>query len=255
MAKIFISHASEDKSEVAKPLTDLLRAKGLEVWYDEYELTLGDSLRRSIDNGLKESDFGLVILSQNFFNKNWTEYELDSLIILEISYSKKIILPIWHNIELQDVLEYSPHLANKLAAKTSSGLEKVVNDILTVIDKSRDIPVSLKKEYVNRSSKNDFINHQSIIDLLKHIKERTLYLWIGLTEFKGDKSIKEDIKESTLIAIKDSIDRLNLMGLLSYETKYAYNMITTNEKVYSISVFDVSTQLKNLIALIHQEKI
>lgn len=82
MVKIFISHASEDKSEVAKPLTDLLRAKGVEVWFDEYELTLGDSLRKSIDKGLKESDFGLVILSHAFFDKNWTEYELDSLITL-----------------------------------------------------------------------------------------------------------------------------------------------------------------------------
>lgn len=82
-----------------------------------------------------------------------------------------------------------------------------------------------------------------------------MYLWTGLTELKGDESVKEEIKESTMMAIRNSIDRLQIMGLLSYETKFSYNMITTKEKVYSISVFNISTQLKNLIALIHQNKV
>jgi len=49
---LFICHASEDKNEVARPLAEALRTKGLKVWYDEFTLTLGDSLDESIDNGL-----------------------------------------------------------------------------------------------------------------------------------------------------------------------------------------------------------
>ncbi|MCK5039521.1 MAG: toll/interleukin-1 receptor domain-containing protein [Candidatus Aenigmarchaeota archaeon] len=66
---VFICHASEDKGSIAKPLADKLKDNDLEVWYDEFTLKLGDKLRRSIDNGLKESKYGIVILSESFFTK------------------------------------------------------------------------------------------------------------------------------------------------------------------------------------------
>jgi len=96
-------------------------------------------------------------------------------------------------------------------------------------------------------------NQEIIIELLKELKEQTKYLWVGLYEFKADYGVvTEDIKESTLSAIKNSIDKLQLMGLLTYETKYSYEMITTKEKVYSISISNMTTELKNLIRLIHK---
>ena len=76
----FISHASEDKEELVRPLADALVERGLKVWYDEFNLTVGDSLRRSIDKGLAKSRFGIVVLSSSFFAKNWTQYELDGLV-------------------------------------------------------------------------------------------------------------------------------------------------------------------------------
>ena len=66
---VFISHAGEDKVEVARPLTDALTASGLRVWLDENELHLGDSLRAKIDHGLAHSRFGVVVLSPSFFCK------------------------------------------------------------------------------------------------------------------------------------------------------------------------------------------
>jgi hypothetical protein len=66
---VFVSHASEDKPAVARPLTELLQRAGLKVWLDENELTLGDSLSRKIDEGLARSAFGVVILSKNSFKK------------------------------------------------------------------------------------------------------------------------------------------------------------------------------------------
>ena len=60
---VFISHATEDKEEVARPLARALDAEGLRVWYDEFELRIGDSLRRKIDTGVARSRFGVVIIS------------------------------------------------------------------------------------------------------------------------------------------------------------------------------------------------
>jgi hypothetical protein len=76
---IFLSHASEDKDEVARPLAIMLRKRGYSVWFDEFTLKLGDSLRRSIDSGLGKCDFGIVVLSPSFFAKEWTQKELDAL--------------------------------------------------------------------------------------------------------------------------------------------------------------------------------
>jgi hypothetical protein len=62
---VFISHAWEDKGFV-RPLAEILRSLGLKVWYDEFTLQIGDSLSRSIDAGLAESRYGLVVISPAF---------------------------------------------------------------------------------------------------------------------------------------------------------------------------------------------
>lgn len=129
---VFISHASEDKETVARPLADLLRRAGLRVWIDESQLRLGDSLRQRIDHGLSRSSFGVVILSRAFFLKDWPQRELNGLVAREIS-SQKVILPVWHEIDREFVTRYSPHLADKLAVSTSRGLEAVARAILEVL--------------------------------------------------------------------------------------------------------------------------
>lgn len=66
---VFISHASEDKDSIVKPLAECLTKNGVKVWYDEFELKIGDSLSKSIDRGLTASNYGLVVLSESFFEK------------------------------------------------------------------------------------------------------------------------------------------------------------------------------------------
>ncbi len=114
----FISHAHEDKDDLVRPLAEALQERGLVVWYDEFELKVGDSLRRSIDRGLAKSRFGIVVLSPSFFAKNWTQYELDGLVAKEM-LGGKVILPIWHKVSKNEVLGYSPSLADKVALSTS----------------------------------------------------------------------------------------------------------------------------------------
>jgi hypothetical protein len=113
----FISHASEDKAGLVKPLAIALAKLGYRIWYDEFELRVGDSLRQSIDRGLVNSRFGIVVLSPAFFAKNWPQYELNGLTAREME-GHKVILPIWHSVDRADVLAYSPPLADKVALST-----------------------------------------------------------------------------------------------------------------------------------------
>jgi hypothetical protein len=113
---VFISHATDDKDAIVRPLAHALREEGLDVWYDEFELRVGSSLRRNIDTGLANSRFGAVVLSEAFFNKGWTNYELDGLVTRDVaSGGGQIILPIWHRVTKDEVLRYSPSLADKVA--------------------------------------------------------------------------------------------------------------------------------------------
>lgn len=132
---IFISHASEDKELVARPLYKALVAKGWKVWFDEVELELGDSLRRKIDEGLSKCRYGVVILSPSFFQKEWPRRELDGLVARETASGKKAILPIWHNIDHGGVAKHSPTLADRYAAQVSEGIEVVAAKIISVFER------------------------------------------------------------------------------------------------------------------------
>ncbi|HET7181534.1 MAG TPA: DUF1883 domain-containing protein [Candidatus Limnocylindrales bacterium] len=116
---VFISHAGEDKADIVRPLAVALRDLGLVVWYDEFELKLGDSLRRKIDRGLVASRFGVVVLSPSFFEKGWPNYELDGLVTREVVGGQPLILPLWHNVTRDDVVKYSPSLADKVSRPTA----------------------------------------------------------------------------------------------------------------------------------------
>lgn len=131
---VFISHASEDKDSVVRPLAQALVTKGMKVWYDEFELKIGDSLRRKIDRGLAKSKFGIVVLSQSFIKKGWTNYELDGIISKAIT-GEQVLLPIWHGITKQEVLDYSPSLADKVARNTASyTVEEIAEEIAELIN-------------------------------------------------------------------------------------------------------------------------
>lgn len=130
---VFISHASEDKDAVVRPLANALVQHGLRVWYDEFELKIGDSLRRKIDKGLANSRFGIVVLSRDFINKGWTNYELDGIISKAVS-GEQVMLPIWHEITKQEIIAYSPSLADKVARNTSSyTIDEIANEIAELI--------------------------------------------------------------------------------------------------------------------------
>lgn len=136
---VFISHATEDKDSIVRDLANALRGLGLEIWYDEFTLRIGDNLRRKIDAGLSSSRFGVVVLSPHFFAKEWSQYELDGLVTREMGGEQQIILPLWHNVSRADVAAVSPSLANKVALRTVDlSVDEIASQIADVVTAKDD---------------------------------------------------------------------------------------------------------------------
>ena len=133
---VFISHATEDKDTIARPLRDALTKLGVTVWLDEAQIRIGHSLRRKIDDGIRSSRFGVVILSDSFFRKGWTNHELDGLVTRTVA-GEQSLLPIWHDLTIDEVMAYSPSLADKVAMNTSDySIEDIAGQIAEVVNHS-----------------------------------------------------------------------------------------------------------------------
>lgn len=131
---LFISHASEDKESVVQPLVNELKELGIKVWYDKFTLRVGDSLREKIDEGLQKSRYGTIIISTSFIQKNWTEYEFNSMITKEMN-GHKMILPIWHKITKDEVISFSLALADRVALNTSTNsIKEIAEQLADVIN-------------------------------------------------------------------------------------------------------------------------
>ena len=108
---VFLSHASEDKDDIARPLALALRQRGLRVWFDEFELRIGDKLIAKLNAGINASQFGILVFSKNFFGKDWTEYELNTLETMAVT-DDYILFPILHNISAEELRAYRASLAD-----------------------------------------------------------------------------------------------------------------------------------------------
>lgn len=135
---LFISHDSRDKEAIAKPLTNhLQKTYRYKVWLDAYTLQVGDSLRSSIERGLKECKVCVVILTPAFLaNTGWTKKEFDSVFTREIVERDEVIFPVWSGITPREVYEYSPSLADRVGANWDDGIVKVAQQIHSALDPS-----------------------------------------------------------------------------------------------------------------------
>ena len=135
----FLCHDSKDKEAFVSELALRLQKMMCPVWYDEYSLEVGDSLRESIEKGIKECKKCILVLSPNFFsNEGWTKAEFDSIYMKEIVEQNRIMLPVWHNVTAEDVYEYSPRLADRLGIPTSLGVEEVARRLYRAILKESE---------------------------------------------------------------------------------------------------------------------
>ena len=105
------------------------------VWYDDFTLKVGDSLRGSIEQGLKECPKCIVVLTPHFLsNEGWSRREYDSIFTRELVEQKQVILPIWDGVSAEDVYKYSPILADRVGVPWSKGVEEVARRLLRAMD-------------------------------------------------------------------------------------------------------------------------
>jgi hypothetical protein len=139
--RIFISHATEDKANFVRPLAEALK-QHFDIWYDEYELTVGDSLVKKINEGLSACDYGVVVLSSSFFQKKWPQAELDGLFALE-GTSRKVILPVWKDVSEDDISEIR-------RAVEVSNRTREITVTESVIEKAKLIDQTLQERSINQ---------------------------------------------------------------------------------------------------------
>lgn len=112
----FISHSSNDKDSIARPIAEGLSKLLCPVWYDEYSLKVGDRLRESIEKGIKECKRCILIITPNYLaNLGWAKTEFDGVFSKEHIFLEDCILPIWSGVTAKEVYEYSPSMANRVA--------------------------------------------------------------------------------------------------------------------------------------------
>jgi|GEM_PF-1494479 len=91
--KVFISYSSKDKHLVQR-LADDLTNNNISVWYDEWELKVGDSLSNKIQTGIEESSWLIIVISENSTNSKWVNLELKSALTIELDKNGVFILPV-----------------------------------------------------------------------------------------------------------------------------------------------------------------
>lgn len=135
---VFVSHASPDKDSFVRPFAEALDALGVSVWFDEFVLKPGSSLRRSIDEGIRKARYGIVVLSPAFLGgRPWTEHELDGLVNGYV-YNRQVLLPIWHGVDAEAVSAYSPSLADKVGIPTDDRTAAdIAAEVAEFIEESR----------------------------------------------------------------------------------------------------------------------
>lgn len=116
---VFISHANKDKSDFVDALNDSLKKLGVSIFYDKESLEWGDVWKDRILSGTQKAEFAIIVISENFFDREWTEKELNEFLSRQNRNGQKIILPIIHNISVQQLAQKYPAVADIQAIDSS----------------------------------------------------------------------------------------------------------------------------------------
>ena len=119
MYDVFISHANADKATYVDDLKKSLDKLNIQVFYDKDTLEWGDNWKDKILEGAKKAEFAIIVISENFFGREWTEKELTDFLSRQNRNGQKTILPILHNITVAQLQEKYPAVADIQALDSS----------------------------------------------------------------------------------------------------------------------------------------
>ncbi len=95
---VFISHANKDKVSFVDELFKTIKRLGVNVFYDTDTFSWGDNWKQLIYEGTAQSEFAIIVISENFFDREWAEKELKEFLERQNTSGQKIILPLLYNI-------------------------------------------------------------------------------------------------------------------------------------------------------------
>ena len=134
---VFISHANKDKLSYVNDLNRAIKKLGINVFYDTDVLSWGDNFKQVILDGTAKSEFAIIVISKNFFDREWTERELDEFLAQQTATGQKIVLPLLYGVTLDELKEKYPTLGD-IQAITSKDYTKP------------EIAILLAKELIKR---------------------------------------------------------------------------------------------------------
>jgi len=186
MVKIFICHCSEDKKDVARPLATALIQEGYEVWFDESIINGGDSILEKINEGLKGTEYGIVIFSKSFFlMRKWPMMELNALAAKETN-ERKIIIPIWHRITSEEMINNFPILADRYGLTTDIGISKIVEQIKKAIEKSDMKYLEYEPDFISRLRKKILPKYIEATESKSIVERGSTIIFSGRTNNKPE---------------------------------------------------------------------
>jgi hypothetical protein len=179
---IFMSHSSKDKFFV-RTLAEHFRKYGVDVWLDEAEINIGDSLTEKIGEAIERTDYVGVVLSHNSINSEWVQRELQIALQKELKGKKVVVLPI-----LIETVEMPPFLKDKLYADFTSS-DKFESELFKLL-RAIGVSVTTKKETIE--TKPIKIPQKVPTQLTPIERKLTIFEDIKILEIDDSKSYKPD---------------------------------------------------------------
>lgn len=109
---VFVSHASADKLEYVGELNKMLQHLGISIFYDDESISWGDDWKQKILDGVNKSEFAIVVISDNFFGREWTEIELDEFLTQQNERGQKVVLPLLYKTSIEKMSSNYPGLTS-----------------------------------------------------------------------------------------------------------------------------------------------
>ena len=213
--KVYLAHASEDKARV-RPIAEYLMANGVEVWFDEWEIDPGDSLRQKMEEGLGAMTHFVVVLTETSITKPWVAKEIDVGMVQQVG-GKSRFVPLVVDL---DPSKLSPFLQAMLFLKIDPDSE---TDLKGLVDRLHDIsrkpPLGDAPRYVQKAPPGLEGWSAAALAVGKHIVEKSAHALVvdpivTLESLTGELDISPDDIRIALLDLRGGgyLRELNARG-------------------------------------------
>lgn len=127
---VFISHANKDKLAYVEELYSTVESLGINIFYDKKVIAWGDNWKQTILNGTDSSEFAIIVISKNFFDREWTEKELKMFLTRQNETGQKIILPLLYDVTVDEFKAKYPELEEIQCIETKNCTKEMATILL-----------------------------------------------------------------------------------------------------------------------------